>query len=83
MKQYGSDGKATLAQTYIDTTNPVPADFDASSLNGGSSLTEAKTELKTLINGGKLPAIVGSTRPSPTADLHFRRRSAGEPASGG
>ncbi|HVX13124.1 MAG TPA: DUF4214 domain-containing protein [Pirellulales bacterium] len=59
LKQYGSDGTATVGQIYIDSTNPVPADFQCGNVVG-TSLTEANAEITSVVNAGHLPGPSGS-----------------------
>ena len=54
LSEYGSNGQIGTVDSYVDTTNPVPAGFNPGLLTG-TSLTQAQSEVTTVVNAGNLP----------------------------
>ena len=54
LTEYGSDGLIGTIDSYVDTANAVPAGFNPGLLTG-NSLTQAQSELTTVVNANHLP----------------------------
>jgi hypothetical protein len=84
VQQYGSNGTATLGTTFIDSVNPVPANFTPGNLTG-AALTDAQNEITSVVNAGNLPGPSGSpsVQAAPIYAIITDPPNSHPPASGG